>query len=94
MSAIRIDTSTITEWITLLNQESEWYDQLLSCHRTLLDMIDNGVWQESEAEILAAEFYDVIICGYANPRKDILNRYANHLQSVTDNYTQAETSNF
>jgi len=91
MSTINIETGTVEECAALIKREvPEWYEEILSCYRTLLDMIDNGVWQEPEAEALAAEFYDIIICGYANPRKNVLLSFADHLQTVAQNYTQAE----
>ena len=63
------------------------------CYRILLDMIDNGVWQEPVTGVLATEFNDIIICGYANPRKKVLTTFTDHLQTVARNYTQAETAN-
>ena len=94
MSTINIETGTVEESAALTKREvPEWYEEILSCYRILLDMIDNGVWQEPVTEALATEFNDIIICGYANPRKKVLTTFTDHLQTVARNYTQAETAN-
>ncbi|MCL1853744.1 MAG: hypothetical protein FWF88_12060 [Peptococcaceae bacterium] len=86
MATDYIDPDTVEDCaLTIKREIPVWYESILSCHQTLLKMVEDGVWQEEEAENLVDEFEKIIINQFAIPRANQLNQFADHLLKVADN---------
>ncbi|MCL1792123.1 MAG: hypothetical protein FWG40_12435 [Peptococcaceae bacterium] len=94
MSTIRINTGSVKDCAHSITTElPDWYSHLTSCHQELANLIENGDWQGTTAEILVAEYYNMILARYVMPNLSTSHGYADFLQNAVINYVDTEDAN-